>query len=70
MTDGRTGMDNAKKKINGEYESPNDEYSSIPGPGSSSLQDRSMNKSNIRPHLITIVDKGHIQGNRMSLLSS
>ena len=48
MTDGRTGMDNARKKINGEYESPNDEYSSIPGPGSSSLQDRSMNKSNIR----------------------
>jgi len=27
-------------------------------------------QSNIRPHLITIVDKGHIQGNRMSLLSS
>ena len=47
-TDGRTGMDNAEKYKKGDLSEPEDDYSSIGGPGSSSLQNRSMNKSNLR----------------------
>lgn len=44
-TDGMSGKDNAKKKIDGTYPHTQDGYMKSQGPGSTSLQDESMNKA-------------------------